>query len=226
MSDRRDGAPPTLTADPPPEDASPAAGGREKGFWRELPVLVGIALLIAILIKSFLIQAFYIPSPSMEPTLVRGDRVLVCRICVRVGDVSRGDVIVFADPDPEPHADDGFVRDAFRWLAEGVGVAQPEDEDFIKRVIGIPGDVVEIRRGTVYVNRERIDEPYLDRAADTRSFAPRTIPDGMLFVMGDNRLVSGDSRFEPPTGVGLVPEDRVIGVAFVRVWPPSRWGWI
>ena len=225
MSERRDGAPPTLTADPPPEDARPPERP-EKGFWRELPVLVAIALLIAILIKSFLIQAFYIPSPSMEPTLVRGDRVLVCRICVRVGDVSRGDVIVFADPDPEPHADDGFVRDALRWLAEGVGVAQPEDEDFIKRVIGLPGDTVEIRRGTVFVNGERLDEPYLDAREDTRSFARRVIPDGMLFVMGDNRLVSGDSRFEPPTGVGLVPEDRVIGVAFVRVWPPSRWGWI
>jgi signal peptidase I len=224
VSERRDGAPPTLTADPPPEDA--ASERPDKSFWRELPVLVAIALLIAILIKSFLIQAFYIPSPSMEPTLVRGDRVLVCRVCVRFGDVSRGDVIVFADPDPEPHADDGFARDAFRWLAEGVGVAQPEDEDFIKRVVGLPGDVVEIRRGNVFVNAERLDEPYLDEREDTRSFAPRTIPDGMLFVMGDNRLVSGDSRFEPPTGVGLVPEDRVIGVAFVRVWPPSRWGWI
>jgi signal peptidase I len=162
----------------------------------------------------------------MEPTLVRGDRVLVCRICVRVGDVSRGDVIVFADPDPEPHADDGFVRDAVRWLAEGVGVAQPEDEDFIKRVVGLPGDVVEIRRGNVFIDGERIDEPYLDPREDTRDFPPRTVPDGMLFVMGDNRLVSGDSRFDPPTGVGLVPEDRVIGVAFVRVWPPARWGWI
>jgi signal peptidase I len=224
VSERRDGAPPTLTADPPPDDAP--AERSDKSFWRELPVLVAIALLIAILIKSFLIQAFYIPSPSMEPTLVRGDRVLVCRVCVRFGDVSRGDVIVFADPDPEPHADDGFARDAFRWLAEGVGVAQPEDEDFIKRVVGLPGDIVEIRRGNVFVNAERLDEPYLDEREDTRSFAPRTIPDGMLFVMGDNRLVSGDSRFEPPTGVGLVPEDRVIGVAFVRVWPPSRWGWI
>jgi signal peptidase I len=225
VSDRRDGAPPTLTAEPPSGDER-AEQRDKKGFWRELPVLVAIALLIAILIKSFLIQAFYIPSPSMEPTLVRGDRVLVCRVCVRFGDVSRGDVIVFADPDPEPHADDGFARDAFRWLAEGVGVAQPEDEDFIKRVVGLPGDVVEIRRGNVFVNAERLDEPYLDEREDTRSFAPRTIPDGMLFVMGDNRLVSGDSRFEPPTGVGLVPEDRVIGVAFVRVWPPSRWGWI
>ncbi|HEX6130443.1 MAG TPA: signal peptidase I [Actinomycetota bacterium] len=208
------------------EPAPAAPERRDAGFWRELPVLIVAALLIAILIKTFLVQAFYIPSPSMEPTLVRGDRVLVCRICTRLGGVSRGDVIVFADPDPAPHEDDWFVRDALRWLAEGIGVAQPEDEDFIKRVIGLPGDVVEIRRGAVFVNGEPLDEPYLHRRADTRSFGLRTVPDGMLFVMGDNRLVSGDSRFPPPTGVGLVPEDRVIGVAFVRVWPPPRWGGI
>jgi signal peptidase I len=219
-ADERTGA----RADAEPAPAAPER--RDAGFWRELPVLIVAALLIAILIKTFLVQAFYIPSPSMEPTLVRGDRVLVCRICTRLGGVSRGDVIVFADPDPAPHEDDGLVRDALRWLAEGIGVAQPEDEDFIKRVIGMPGDVVEIRRGAVFVDGERLDEPYLHRRADTRSFGPRTVPDGMLFVMGDNRLVSGDSRFPPPTGVGLVPEDRVIGVAFVRVWPPSRWGGI
>jgi len=210
----------------PEGDGGDGGGSKDRAFWRELPVLVAVALLIAILIKTFLIQAFYIPSPSMEPTLERGDRVLVCRVCLRVGDVGRGDVIVFADPDPDPHDDDGLVRDLARWLAEGVGVAQPEDDDFIKRVIGLPGDVVEIARGRVFVNGERLEEPYLDPGEDTRSFPVRTIPDGMLFVMGDNRLVSGDSRFEPPTGVGLVPEDRVIGIAFVRVWPPSRWGWI
>jgi signal peptidase I len=218
---------PDRLAEPPPSDApSTEDDAKDRGFWRELPVLIVIALLIAIVLKTFLIQAFYIPSPSMEPTLQRGDRVLVCRICTRLGGVSRGDVIVFADPDPSPHGDNGFVRDALRWLAEGIGVAQPEDEDFIKRVIGLPGDVVEMRRGNVFVNGERLDEPYLDPDLDTRSYGPETIPDGMLFVMGDNRLVSGDSRFPPPTGVGLVPEDRVIGTAFVRVWPPGRWGWI
>jgi len=215
---------PGHTEAPPSDDTPDDEGG--KRFWHELPVLIVVALVIAIVIKTFLIQAFYIPSPSMEPTLRHGDRVLVCRICSRFGGVARGDVIVFADPNPDPHDDDGFVRDALRWLAEGVGVAQPEDEDFIKRVIGLPGDVVEIRRGQVLVNGVALDERYLDPAADTRSYGPETIPDGMLFVMGDNRLVSGDSRFPPPTGVGLVPEDRVIGDAFVRVWPPSRWGWI
>ena len=104
-------------------------------------------------------------------------------------------------------------------------MAQPEDEDFIKRVAGLPGDVVEIRRGQLYVNAEEIDEPYLSSNEDTRSYGPLTVPDGMLFVLGDNRPVSCDSRLEPDEGgVGLVPVDRVIGKAFVKVWPPSRWG--
>jgi signal peptidase I len=197
---------------------------RHGKFWRELPILIVVALAIAIVVKTFLVQAFYIPSESMEPTLQRGDRVLVCRFCYRIGDIERGDVIVFADPDPAPH-DRGPIGSALRWLAEGIGVAQPEDEDFIKRVAGLPGDVLEIRRGQLYVNGGRVDEPYLASDEDTRSYGPVTVPDGMLFVLGDNRLVSGDSRLEPEEGgVGLVPVDRVIGRAFVKVWPPGRWG--
>ncbi|GIU96416.1 MAG: hypothetical protein KatS3mg013_0219 [Actinomycetota bacterium] len=209
-------------------ELGPDGSGREpddRGFWRELPVLIVVALAVAILIKTFLVQAFFIPSISMRPTLEPGDRVLVCRVCVRLGEVQRGDVIVFADPDAQP-SNDGFVRDTLRWLAEGIGVAHPQDEDFIKRVVGLPGDVVEIRRGRVFVNGERLQEPYLAGREDTRSFPPRQIPDGMLFVMGDNRLRSGDSRFPPPAGVGLVPVDHVIGIAFVRIWPPGRWGGI
>lgn len=197
---------------------------RRGKFWRELPILIVVALAIAIVVKTFLVQAFYIPSESMEPTLQRGDRVLVCRFCYRIGEIERGDVIVFADPDPDPH-DRGPVGSALRWLAEGIGVAQPEDEDFIKRVAGLPGDVLEIRRGQLYVNGGRVDEPYLASDEDTRSYGPVTVPDGMLFVLGDNRLVSGDSRLEPEEGgVGLVPIDRVIGQAFVIVWPPGRRG--
>ena len=93
-------------------------------------------------------------------------------------------------------------------------------------MIGLPGDIVEIHRGVVFVDGQRLDEPYLDPETDTRSFPKRTIPDGMLYVLGDNRLHSGDSRFEPPSGVGLVPIDKVIGKAFVKVWPPDRWGWL
>jgi signal peptidase I len=198
----------------------------DHGFWRELPVLVLVALLVAILIKTFLVQAFYIPSESMEPTLQRGDRVLVCRICTHVSKIHRGDVIVFSDPYPGPDQGRGAIEGFLHWLAEGIGVAQPENPDFIKRVIGLPGDTVEIHAGVVFVNGERLDEPYLDPERDTRSFSKRTIPDGMLYVLGDNRAHSGDSRFDPPEGVGLVPIDKVIGKAFVKVWPPDRWGWL
>ena len=216
-------------AERPADPADPAPTGDEKRpdrFWRELPILIVVALAVAILVKSFLIQAFFIPSDSMEPTLERGDRILVCRVCLRFGDIQRGDVVVFSDPDPQPGSERGAIGAALHWLGEGIGVAQPENDDFVKRVIGLPGDVVEIRDGVVYVNGTKLEEPYLDPDRDTRSFPPRTVPDGMLFVLGDNRPVSGDSRFPPPTGVGLVPEDKVIGKAFVIVYPPDRWGWL
>jgi signal peptidase I len=217
--------PVTDTETTTPEPAS-AAHREERGFWRELPVLIVIALVIAVLIKTFLVQAFYIPSESMEQTLTPGDRVLVCRICLHVSDIHRGDVIVFSDPSPAPGGGRGIVGGFTHWLAEGIGVAQPENPDYIKRVIGLPGDTVEIKDGVVFVNGDRIDEPYLDPVKDDRSFAKVTVGDGMLFVLGDNRTHSGDSRFDPPEGVGQVPIDKVIGKAFVIVWPPSRWGWL
>lgn len=220
--------PATAVADDDPPAQEPGRKDRteDSGFWRELPVLVLVALVVAILIKTFLVQAFFIPSESMEPTLRQGDRVLVCRICTHFSAIHRGDVIVFSDPHPGPGQGRGAVGGFLHWLAEGIGVAQPESPDFIKRVIALPGDTVEINAGVVYVNGNRLDEPYLDPERDTRSFPKRTIPAGMLYVLGDNRTHSGDSRFEPPEGVGLVPIDKVIGKAFVKVWPPGRWGWL
>lgn len=217
---------PSGTVDTPTAPgASPGEPEPRRAAWHELPVMLLIALVVAIVMKSFLVQAFFIPSPSMEPLLQHGDRILVCRVCLHVSDIHRGDVLVFSDPNPVPGAERGLLGGFLHWLGEGVGVAQPEDEDFIKRVAGLPGDVVELRRGQLYVNGEQIDEPYLASADDTRSYGPVTVPDGMLFVLGDNRLVSGDSRLEPEEGgVGLVPVDRVIGKAFVVVWPPGRWG--
>jgi signal peptidase I len=193
---------------------------------RELVPLILSALVLAILIKSFLVQAFFIPSGSMQPTLQPGDRILVCRICQMFDDVSYGDVVVFSDPSPAPHEDRGVLGGFVHWLGEGIGVARPEDDDFIKRVVALGGDTWEIRSGRLFVNGAQVRETYLTAERDTRDFGPETVPDGMLFVLGDNRLHSGDSRFPPPGGLGYVPEEKVIGEAFVIAWPLGRIGGI
>jgi len=177
-----------------------------------------MAFVLAILIRTFLFQAFYIPSPSMEPTLGVGDRVLVNKIPYYFGDPKRGDIVVFQNPNPGSTPDRGLVGGFFHWLLQGLGVQQPESEDFIKRVIGLPGDKVEGKNGFVYVNGKRLAEPYLTQK--TQPFDAVTVPAGKLFVMGDNRGNSLDSRFT----LGYVPIDKVIGKAFVKIWPPSRFG--
>ena len=188
-------------------------------FLKELPVLIVLAFVLAIVLKTFVVQAFYIPSGSMEPTLMPGDRVLVSKLG---GAPARGDIIVFQDPAPSPGPDRGLVGGALHWLSEGLGVVRPADEDFIKRVIGLPGDTVELQDGRLYVNGARVPEPYLKGPPDRRDFGPITVPPNDLFVLGDNRLNSNDSRF----GLGYIPLDRVVGKAFVVVWPPSRMGWL
>jgi signal peptidase I len=228
VSDRPSGsAEPAEATATEPRDALPIATAegeaqakpRALGFLRELPILVAIALILAIAIKSLVIQAFYIPSGSMEPTLMPGDRVLVDKILYHP---HRGDVIVFADPNPSASPDRGIVGGFLHWLSEGIGVARPESEDFIKRVIGLPGETVELRGGKLYVDGSLIPEPYLRGRPDLRDFPPVSVPKDKLFVLGDNRLDSNDSRF----GLGFVPVDKVIGRAFVIMWPPSRVGWL
>jgi signal peptidase I len=139
-----------------------------------------------------------------------------------IGDIGRGDVIVFENPSSTALPDRGVIGGFLHWLGEGIGFAQPEDEDFIKRVIGLPGEVVEIRDNVVYVDGEALDEPYLTEQA--RAFngdgVRFEVPQDSLFVMGDNRGNSADSRY----GLGYVPLDKVIGRAFVVIWPPSHLG--
>lgn len=159
--------------------------------------LIAGALLVALVVKALLFQAFVIPSRSMEPTLRIGNRVLVFKLSDRVGDYERGDVVVFARPDALKGTDD--------------------DSDLIKRVIGLGGDVVEGRKGRVYVNGRLLAEPWFDVVPLTSDFGPVTVPDGALWVMGDNRGNSQDSRV-----FGFLDESAVRGEAFLRWWPISR----
>jgi signal peptidase I len=186
-------------------------------FVREIPILVLIALVIAIVIKTFLVQAFYIPSESMERTLTPGDRVLVSKLSYVLGDIHRDNVVVFSNPNQVAVPDRGPLLGFLHWLGEGLGFAQPENEDLIKRVIGLPGDTVAIRDNAVYVNGEPIDEPYLPPGAKAcnGSYPQTTVPPAHLWVLGDNRCHSGDSRY----GLGMVPEENVVGRAFVIIWP-------
>ena len=209
----------------PEPDAKPQQKPRNRALksMGELPGLILIAFILALLIKTFLFQAFYIPSGSMEPTLhgctgCTGDRILVDKIPYYFHDPRRGDIIVFSDPHPTAQPDRGVVGGFFHWLFEGLGVQHPSNEDFVKRVIGLPGDTVWAKGGSVYVNGAKLNEPYLTQK--TADFPHTPVPKGELFVMGDNRGDSLDSRF----GLGFIPIRNVIGKAQIIIWPPSRFG--
>jgi signal peptidase I len=207
----------------PPDDGAKHRG-RNKGplsFLRELPALIIIAFLLALLIKSFLVQAFYIPSESMVPTLKIGDRVLVNKLAYKFNPPSRGDVIVFSDPHPGPVVHRNPISGFFHWVTEGLGFSAPPNEDFIKRVIGLPGDLVEERHGVIYVNGKRLVEPYLNTPGDDKTLGPYHVQPDHLFVLGDNRADSNDSRFSE---LGQIPMDKVIGKAFIKIWPPGHFG--
>jgi signal peptidase I len=206
---------------------------------RELPVLLLVAFLLALLVKTFLVQAFFIPSGSMEQTLhgcpgCTGDRVLVNKVPYWFGEPEPGEVVVFKGPDtwsPEINVEEpsNWLTGALLWLGRTVGIAPPSEDDFIKRVIATEGQTVECcdAEGRVLVDGEPLDEPYIyeNTPIDSRAFGPVTVPDGRLWVMGDHRSASADSkahiddRYSGTIGVG-----DVIGKASVIVWPPSRIG--
>lgn len=225
----------------------PANSG-QGSFLRELPVLVLIAVVLALLIKTFLIQAFFIPSGSMEQTLHIHDRVLVNKVVYHLRDPHRGEIVVFdtkgtgfegqgGDFAPCPPA--GMVVDAVRSVQRFLGVGACGDTDFIKRVVGVPGDTVQCcdPQGRVQVNGHPLNEAYVYQdnhepfcAAPPGSLRPAALgeqcgvgakpvalPAGMYWVMGDHRGDSSDSR---PNG--FVPGTKIVGRAFVRVWPVNR----
>jgi len=203
-------------------EADPPEGNASWRFVREVLGLIVTALVLAILIKTFFFQAFFIPSASMEGTLMIGDRVLVEKLPYDFHDPRRGDIVVFSDPHPVKQVDRGLIGGFAHWVGEGIGVQRPESPDFIKRVIGLPGETVWATGGHVYIDGVQLHEPYLTET--TADFSKHTVPAGQLFVMGDNRNNSLDSRFTPQDGgLGYVPIDKVIGKAFVIVWPTNRW---
>ena len=181
----------------------------------ETPLLVVVALVLAFLIKTFVVQAFYIPSGSMIPTLQIGDRVLVEKLSFLAREPRRGEVLVFRRPGAVDV--DSGIAGAARSFLEGLGLVQPrEDIDLIKRLMGLPGETVELRDGVLYVDGEPLREDYAQ--LDDRDFGPVTVPDGELFFLGDNRGNSDDSRY----GLGTVPVDNIVGRAFVILWPPTH----
>jgi signal peptidase I len=209
---------------------------KEMPLWQELPLLLVVAFCLAVLIRTFLVQAFFIPSGSMEDTLLVGDRVLVNKVVYDMRDPVRGEVVVFRGPNtwasetPSAPLDQSFTAKFGRTFGDLVGVSRPGERDFIKRVIGLPGDRVACcdARGRITVNGIGIDEPYVLENSDldapqapgecrSRRFAEITVSPGNMWVMGDHRLVSQDSRCQ-----GEVPIGNIIGRAFVIVWPSSR----
>lgn len=161
----------------------------------EWVALVVLALGVAFLLRTFVVQSFYIPSESMTPTLQVGDRVLVNKLAYRFGEPSRGDIVVFEAPP---------------------GEGNPEIKDLIKRVVALPGETVEGRGGEIFVDGERLRESWLSNGARSRNFGPERVPEDHYWVLGDNRLDSRDSTF-----FKSIPEDTLIGKAFVRIWPLS-----
>ena len=173
----------------------------------EWVVLIGCAIVIALLVKAFLFQAFYIPSESMYPTLKTNDRVIVNKLSYHLHSVHRGDIVVFTTP----KGPDGKPID-------------PTIKDLVKRVIGLPGETVSEKNNRVYVNGKPLPEKYLPAGtiSNCASFIPQCFPSGPLaadhyWVMGDNRTQSRDSR-----SFGAIKKSEIVGRVFVRIWPPNR----
>jgi len=217
--------------DPP---AGVPGGKRRRSFWRELPVLVVIAIVLALIIKSFVIQAFYIPSGSMQNTLEIGDRVLINKVVYHTRSIHRGDIIVFDgtgswDFNTPPASSNIFAKAADE--LEGIVGVSHDPNIYIKRVIGVPGDHVVCctAKGEVTVNGVPLSESsylYPGDAPSATRFSI-TVPAGQLWVMGDHRSVSYDSRGHTgDPGGGTIPESGVLGRAFVIIWPPSQWGFL
>jgi signal peptidase I len=204
---------PAPVEEPPPKPRS---------LLRELPLLLGVAFIIAFLVKTFVAQAFFIPSESMVHTLEVGDRVLVSRVSYQLHDPRRGDIVVFTSPfETEGSGNDRSTPSrVIHTVLESVGLRQPSTEDFIKRVIGLPGETVEGKNGKIFINGRQLVEPYLAEEP-VGDFPAKVIPPGQIWVMGDNRNRSSDSRV-----FGPIKESKIVGRAILRIWPFNRLGFL
>lgn len=232
---------PDLTGDdgpsePPGSTRRHAAARRPSGagsLLRETVIILVSAIILSLLVKTFLVQAFFIPSQSMHDTLIEHDRILVSKLTPGPFDLRRGDIVVFKDPggwlpaDVAP--DPGPVRGAINSALTFIGLYPADaNEHLVKRLIGLPGDHVACAGPgePVTVNGVPLDEPYLAAGVLPSDIAfDVTVPPNSIWVMGDNRSHSSDSRYnQGKPGGGSVPVANVVGMAFVTVWPIERWG--
>jgi signal peptidase I len=208
----------------------PAAKRRQLPVWQESILLVLTAVVLAVIVKTFFLQAFYIPSESMEPTMLVNDKILVQKVSYWTGDVKRGDVVVFKDPGGWLDAEDStHATNPIEGALARIGL-YPTGGHLIKRVIGVGGDKVVCctEKGKLTVNGKTLDEPYLFDQTSTRETPfSVVVPKGKLWVMGDNR---GHSRASPQhmadSSHGFVSEKEVVGKAWLHVWPWSRMGFV
>ncbi|TFD44421.1 signal peptidase I [Cryobacterium sp. TMT1-2-1] len=208
-------------------------------FLRDLVIIFVVALLISFMIKTFLIRSFYIPSGSMEQTLLLNDRIIVNQLQPGMFPVEHGDVVVFRDPGgwlpPQLPVEQNAIVAGIDWILSVVGLSAPDSNDhLIKRVIGLPGDHVVCCNalGQMSVNGVPLsEEPYVSLPPGETEVSKDdfdvVVPADSLWVMGDNRYNSKDSRYNGTTpGKGFVPMDNVVGRACVISWPLNRWGWL
>ena len=205
---------------------------RKGSALREFPILVIVALAVSLLIKTFLVQFFYIPSGSMENTLQIQDRVAVNKVPFISRSISRGDVVVFRDPAnwlPEPFtADENKVIAKIKEGLVTVGVLQnPAKQFLVKRVIGVAGDnVICCSNGKLTINGKETTEPYIFAGNKPSEMDFNvTVPEGKIWVMGDHRGSSADSRYhQDDVNNGFVPVDKVTGRVFAIIWPFKNFG--